>query len=64
MMCEKGDKQKLYCYMNTKKEDTFQYPLSIYFQFYYLASQPKALAPNTAASLSFNSEGTTFTLPL
>ena len=30
----------------------------------YFASQPKALAPNTAASLSFNSEGITFTLPL
>gem|GEM_PF-6282751 len=31
---------------------------------YHLASQPKALAPNTAASLSFNSENMTFTLPL
>lgn len=30
----------------------------------YFASQPNALAPNTAASLSFNSEGITFTLPL
>ena len=31
---------------------------------FYLASQPKALAPNTAASLSFNSESITLTLPL
>lgn len=29
-----------------------------------LASQPRALAPNTAASLSFNSESTSFTFPL
>ena len=29
-----------------------------------LASQPKALAPNTAASLSFNSERSSLTLPL